>query len=126
MASLYQVMLMVRDVDRMVRFYRDIVGLRVIFPSEEPEGGFSGENWVELDALGTRLAIHGGGEINGKGATTLSFKVDDVEAVYLSLKQRGCEIEPPAELGPGVFVSKAVDPEGNRLSFDQVAAPDPT
>jgi predicted enzyme related to lactoylglutathione lyase len=117
MTSLYQVMLMVSDVDRMIRFYRDMVGLPVIFPKDEPDGGFS--DWVVLDAKGTRLAIHGTDEVEPGGTATLSFSVDDVEAVYLDLKNRGCYIELPMELGPGVFVSKAVDPEGNHLSFDQ-------
>jgi len=123
MTSLYHVMRRVSDVDRMVRFYRDMVGLPVIFPEDEPEGGFSG--WVVLDARGTHLAIHGTDKVEQGGSTTLSFSVYDVEAVYLDLKNKGCDIELPRELGPGVFVAKAMDPEGNHLSFDHAPATDP-
>ena len=119
MASLYQLMLMVDDMAKMVDFYRDAVGLEVVFPNDAPADGFGNESWVQLASGGANLALHGGGTRQGSGAATLSFKVEDVEAVYLNLKRQNYEIEPPVELGPGVMVAKAVDPEGNRLSFDQ-------
>ena len=121
MASLYQLMLMVGDMAKMVAFYRDAVGLEVVFPSDAPVDGYASVNWVQLAAGETRLALHGGGEPQGSGAATLSFKVDDVAALYRNLKQKGFEIDAPQELGPGVMVAKALDPEGNRLSFDQTA-----
>jgi lactoylglutathione lyase len=46
-------MIMVSDMDRSVRFYRDVLGLKLKFQSPE---------WTEFDVDSTTLALHGGGK----------------------------------------------------------------
>ena len=118
MAQLYQVILVAKDVDAMVKFYRDIVGLEVTHPVQIDD--LSNENWVTLQAGDCTLAIHGGGEIRAGGSAILSFKVDDLDYVFWDLKKRGVEIDEPREVGPGVRAAKARDPEGNTVSFEDV------
>ena len=52
----------------------------------------------------------------------LSLKVGDIQSTYRQLSEAGVDISEPRELGPGVVGAHARDPEGNRLSFDQVEA----
>ena len=121
MADLYQVILMANDVGRLVEFYRDIVGLKVTYPKDSTDLG--SEEWITLDAGGTTLAIHGGGEVQGSGSVQLSLRIDDVNAIYTSLKARGVDIDEPHGVGPSVVSAKARDPEGNVLSFDEIKTP---
>jgi predicted enzyme related to lactoylglutathione lyase len=119
--ELYQVIIVARDMDRMVRFYRDVIGLEVTYPA--PDADFSGENWVTLSAGSCTLAIHGGGEIKGSGAAILSFRVDDLDYTYWDLKKRGVEIEEPRKVSDDVRAAHLRDPEGNRVSLEQVGVP---
>ena len=74
-------MITVSDMDRSVRFYRDILGLKLRFQSPD---------WSEFDTGGTTLALHGGGKAasvpQGReqiaGTASIGFNVDDLEKVY--------------------------------------------
>ena len=116
--QLYQVILVASDVDRMVRFYRDVIGLEVTYPG--PPADIANENWVALSAGQCTLAIHGGGEIKGSGSAILSFRVDDLDYTYWDLKKRGVDIEEPRKVSDEVRAAHLRDPEGNRVSLEQV------
>lgn len=120
MADLYQVILMAWDVKQMAEFYRDVVGLKVVYPG--PDANLEEENWVEFDAGPAKLAIHGGGDIRGSGSVMLSLKVDDLDFTYWDLKKRGVDIQRPRDVWEGTRAAKARDPEGNLVSFEQVGA----
>lgn len=120
-AELYQVIIVARDVEKVAAFYRDVIGMEVTYPA--PDADLSKENWVELTGGPCRLAIHGGGEIKSSGAAILSFRVDDLDFTYWDLKKRGLDIEEPRKVSADVRASHVHDPEGNRVSLEQVGTP---
>jgi catechol 2,3-dioxygenase-like lactoylglutathione lyase family enzyme len=107
-------MLFVKDLPRMVAFYRDVLGLR---PSEETRQA----EWVEFEGAGARFSLHAipAGIAAGividspprareQGATKLTFIVRDVDTTLASLEGLGL----PLLKRPWGGV-EAVDPEGN-------------
>ena len=54
----------------------------------------SGPGWAELDADGTRIALHAASENGQSGSSPiLSFHVDDVDATIATLEERGATLE---------------------------------
>ena len=119
MADLYQVILVANNVGRLAKFYRDGLGFAITYP--EAAGDLAKEMWVTLDSGSCQLAIHGGGEVRTSGSVMLSIKVDDLEFTAFDLKEKGFEVEPIYEVAPGIKSAKLRDPEGNRLSLEQVS-----
>lgn len=107
----------VDDMERSVAFYRDALGLRVKYQTDD---------WVELDAGNVTIALRrfgsgpeGRPELGvGEGATIV-FEVDDIEAAKAELEGSGVRL-----LG-GVFTYGAVrlaafeDVNGNVLQIYQ-------
>jgi len=95
------------DMDRAVRFYRDLCGGRVLR-----------QNTViaEVEILGTVIGIHSGGE--GKRTWTgISFQVPDVVAAAREVVAAGGTLsrEPEPENGEPPHLAMCVDPEGNEI-----------
>jgi catechol 2,3-dioxygenase-like lactoylglutathione lyase family enzyme len=63
----------VADMDKAVKFYRDVLGLKVKFESPE---------WSEFVTGETTLALHPASDKNPAGKVELGFTVPDVEAFY--------------------------------------------
>jgi len=112
-------MVMVSEMDRSVRFYRDTLGLKLRFQSPA---------WTEFDVAGTTLALHGGGKVGLPhtqeqlaGTASIGFTVDNVDAVYEALKAKGARsVMPPTERqGEGIRLAVFVDPDGLAISFAQ-------
>ena len=119
MGDLYQVILVANSVGRLTNFYRDALGFSVTFPDSSED--LAREAWVTLDSGSCQLAIHGGGEVRTSGSVILSIRVDDLDFAVFDLKEKGFDIEPIYEVAPGVKSAKMRDPEGNRLSLEQVS-----
>lgn len=118
LSGLLEVILFVQEMDAMVRFYRDELGLRVEEPLELDD--YSGETWVVLDAGATKLALHSGGEKRlGEDTPSLVFAVADIQAVRQVLVERGVEVDEPFEAAPGIVICHFHDPEGHPLSLEQ-------
>src|SRR5262245_54490499 len=112
-------MVMVSDMDRSVRFYRDTLGLKLRFQSPE---------WSEFDAGSTTLALHGGGvpaPPQGReqiaGRATIGFGVENVDKTFEELKGKGARVAmPPTEReGEGIRLTVFLDPDGLPISFAQ-------
>lgn len=103
---LARVILFVRDVERVARFYEEKLGLAVA--SREP--GF-----VELDGGGCRVAIHDAPKAN-PGRTKLSFYAKDVAAARAELVRRGAKMGRLLEF-PGLTMCDGKDPEGNTFQL---------
>jgi catechol 2,3-dioxygenase-like lactoylglutathione lyase family enzyme len=110
---LVQVALTARDLERSRRYYRDTLGLPLLF-----ETG----NMLFFDAGGTRLLIgteNGGGE---PGGAILYFDAPDIDTLGPALETRGV-----AFLGPAQVVQRTAshemkirafrDPDGNVLQL---------
>jgi catechol 2,3-dioxygenase-like lactoylglutathione lyase family enzyme len=112
------IVLIVSDLGRSVEFYRDKLGMPV---------RYSGEGFVTLDAGGVPFQLEALSEATktlGAAAVladreaghrlALTARVDDVDAAYRELKDRGVEfIKAPTDMSWGHRNADFVDPDGN-------------
>ena len=81
----------VADMDKAVKFYRDVLGLKVKFESP---------GWSEFVTGETTLALHPASDKNPAGKVELGFTVADVEAFYRDMSAKGVLFSmPPKEAG---------------------------
>ena len=140
--------LVVRDLDRMVAFYRDALGLQVL---REVDAGPDGSRHTGVPGARRRLAFLGfpdGGHqlelvqylepqsppghlaVNALGASHLCFNVRGLGEVYRALRNRGVRFQTPLverrDEGRGTVtrICYGQDPEGNWLEFLEVAPAD--
>jgi predicted enzyme related to lactoylglutathione lyase len=108
-----QIALSVSDMDRSIRFWRDTVGLRFLF--QAPNVAF-------FDVAGVRLMLGSteAGDTPKPAGTVLYFEVDDLDAAFSALRERGVAVakggEPHfiARLGArALWMAFFEDPEGN-------------
>lgn len=114
-AKLTQIILYVQDMARAVGFYRDLLGLTVVYPQELTEE--SKAMWVELDAGTFSLALHGGARKWPGDEHELIFAVADLEDARQTLRQAGVEIGEIRILEDGLPIASGTDPEGHRFSI---------
>jgi catechol 2,3-dioxygenase-like lactoylglutathione lyase family enzyme len=106
------VMLGVRDVQKSIPFYRDLLGLKLT----QQFGGFAffdaGKIALILSEDRARSAEH------VAGATEIVFSVDDIQASYEALKKQGVTFqrEPVPITGP-MWAAHILDPDGHLLSI---------
>ena len=87
------VMMVVKDMERSVAFYRDVVGLKILFKQD---------NWSQFEAGNIIVGLHPEGEQVKVSPTTgmsLGIYVDDIMRATSELKRRGgrLAIEPRTE-----------------------------
>jgi len=115
-------MVMVSDMDRSVRFYRDTLGLKLRFQSPD---------WSEFDMGATTLALHGGGKPSPPrtgppeslaGTASIGFSVENVDAAYEQLKGKGARfvMPPKTQEAEGIRLAVMLDPDGLSVSLAQV------
>jgi predicted enzyme related to lactoylglutathione lyase len=104
-------MLMVQDMSRAIRFYRDVLGLEVKFESRE---------WTELAFGDAIVALHGGGS-GTHVKTGLSVQVKDIGAACREIESGGGAIvtRPQARPGEPIKLAEVMDTEGNLFSLTQ-------
>ena len=103
--------LKVRDMQRSVIFYRDVLGLNVIFGGEH--AGFS--SLCTREAQHTILNLEEGNPIKGWGR--IVFYVDNVDTCWEYLKGKGFDPERPRDAAWGERYFHMLDPDGHELSF---------
>ena len=104
------------DMDRAVKFYEDVVGLKLL----RREAG----NWAEFEAGPVRLALHGA--IEGRplepGGATAVFSVPDLDAARAELEGRGAEFdEHVGEVQGFARFATFRDPDGNAVQLIEYA-----
>ena len=114
-AKLTQIILFVEDMARAVGFYRDLLGLKVVYPQDLTD--YSETMWVEMEAGACTLALHGGAKAKPGDEHNLIFKVDDLEAARQAILRAGVEIGTIRTLEDGKPIASGVDPEGHRFSI---------
>lgn len=116
--SLSELIVYVRDVERMVSFYTDVFGLEIV--AGDPEHGF-----VKFDTGTCSLCLHAGGDGNlGGDAPKFVFEVEDIEAARSYLQTHDVQLGEIRTPAPGVRVCDGRDPEGNRFSIESSAVPE--
>jgi catechol 2,3-dioxygenase-like lactoylglutathione lyase family enzyme len=103
----------VQDMDRAVEFYRDKVGLRILFGSP---------NMAFFDCGGVRLALGPAEADRGPLSSIVYFKVMDLEAAAAGLKSRGVAFDRDAHLVArfpehDLWMAFFHDPDGNTLAL---------
>jgi predicted enzyme related to lactoylglutathione lyase len=111
----------VSDMDRAVKFYEDVVGLRL--------ARRDGPSWAMFEASSdVRLALHGameGRPIETGGATAV-FRVDDLDAARADLEGRGARFdEHVGEVEGYARFASFFDPDGNQVQIIEYAREKP-
>ena len=115
--KLCRVVLLVRNFERSLEFYRDALGFS---PCHAPQGG-----WVEFDTGLARICLRGPWEGMpfdernfGRSPDELLFTVDDLQAAMEFLRQRGVSVAEPHSPAPGLYVAEFADPDGRRIALE--------
>jgi predicted enzyme related to lactoylglutathione lyase len=94
----------VADMGAAVKFYRDVVGLRLL--SESP-------GWTEFATGETSLALHPASAMKPAGKIELGFTVDKLPAFHQEMKTKGVKFSmEPAKQEWGRMLAQFVDSEG--------------
>ena len=109
-------MLYVSDQEESLRFYRDLLGFRVV--TDVAMG--PGARWLELAPPGgtTTITLHDAaldGKRPGEGAY-LTFVCDDVATTVAELRARGARVSAP-EVQPWGTFAFVDGPDGHRVQF---------
>ena len=127
----------VRDLQKAIEFYRDVMGLKLVVERERTGGPISQVLGYEDTHLKIgNLAVADGhvlelieylnptpgarptDERSVVGGSHLAFEVDDMEATFRDLTSRGAKkLNPPVEVVPGRKVCYLQDPEGNWIEL---------
>lgn len=106
-----EVILYVQDLGIELEFYRDTLGLDVLYADAD---------WAELDTGNCRLCLHAGGHRRyGEDAPKIVFDVEAIEAARDALLDMGVDLGELRSPAPGVIACDGVDPEGNKFSFER-------
>jgi len=110
--SLFQVIINVDSMEKQVKFYRDVLGLTVVYP--EDSRNIYKEPFVRFQTGGAFLTLH-----SGRSASKtipnhrISFKVANLESVRLYLQRKKVTVGEIRNPAPSVYVLDCKDPEGN-------------
>jgi len=98
----------VGDMDRAVRFYRDVLGLPLKFQSP---------GWSEFETGDTILALHPASPRNLAGAVELGFNVPDLDKFHQDMTAKGVQFSmSPTKQDFGGLLAQFVDTEGAHCS----------
>ena len=98
----------VADMDRTVRFYRDVVGLPLKFQSQ---------GWSEFATGETSLGLHPASEKNPAGKLEMGFNVPDIQKFHDEMRAKGVMFSmPPKKQDFGGTLAQFVDSEGAHVS----------
>src|SRR5258708_3801683 len=98
----------VADMNRAVKFYRDVLGLPLKFESP---------GWSEFVTGETTLALHPASEKNLAGAVELGFTVADIQKFHQEIRAQGVQFSmPPTKQDYGGLLAQFVDSEGTHCS----------
>lgn len=102
---------LVRDPQRMIAFYRDVLGMT---PTAIDDQGRGAEFTL---ADGSTFGVWKPDEDNTSGGSVF-FAVEDIHAAVATFRERGAGLSDPIE-SPVCFMSFGADPEGNPVVIHQ-------
>jgi predicted enzyme related to lactoylglutathione lyase len=107
-SKLTYVIKFVADMDRAVKFYRDVLGFTLKFQSP---------GWSEFVTGETTLALHPASAKNPAGGVELGFTVPDLQEFHREMSQKGVQFSmPPKKQEYGAELAQFVDSEGGHCS----------
>jgi catechol 2,3-dioxygenase-like lactoylglutathione lyase family enzyme len=109
------VTIMVADLERAVRFYRDTLGLELAFRA--------GDEWAQLAAPGLTIGLHPTDERRAAGPrelVSLGFGVEHLESAMAALQRKGVQFKGEITEDPGIRLAHFADPDGTPLYLAQM------
>lgn len=107
-ARLSHIIEFVAEMDRAVKFYRDVIGLTLKFQSPE---------WSEFTVGEITLALHPASTKNPAGKLEMGFTVPDLEEFHTEMQGKGVRFPmPPAKQDFGGLLAQFIDSEGAHIS----------
>lgn len=110
------------DLDRALRFYRDVVGLKPAFEFRRDSGELYG-HYLHVGGRAFLELFVGGAETapasDGTTYRHLCLEVDDIEATVAALRDRGAEVDEPKLGSDRSWQAWLSDPDGNRIELHQ-------
>ena len=107
--KLKYIMEFVADMDRAVKFYRDVIGLPLRFESPE---------WSEFATGETSLALHLASEKNRAGTYDVGFTVKNLQESYEQMQAKGVKfLMAPTKQDFGGSLAQFQDTEGAHPSL---------
>ena len=102
------------DMDRAVRFYRDVLGLPLKFQSP---------GWSEFSTGETSLGLHPASAHNPAGSIELGFNVANLGTFHQEMTAKGVQFSmPPTNQDFGGILAQFIDSEGRRCSVAEQAS----
>ncbi|HVA25163.1 MAG TPA: VOC family protein [Chloroflexota bacterium] len=107
----------VSDMDRAVKFYTEMLGLRLLYQA--------GPGWAQIDAgkgltLGLHGAHEGGPQPGQKGSTVIGFELDEpMDQAYATLSERGVKFHGPVQDTEHVRLAYFSDTDGNNFYLSE-------
>ena len=116
--KLIHITIAVKDLEKSLAFYRDIVGLPVNrrFASGASEIAFVGEGDTEIEL------ICGGADVVHSADVSIGFAVDSLTDTIAFLAENGIAVGDEAQPNPQVRFAFAHDPDGFRVQFVESAS----
>jgi glyoxylase I family protein len=143
-AGIHHVAISTPDADRLLAFYRDVLGFEEVMDFTWPPGTDAADRITALDGSSARqIMLRKGGSrlelfqfhapepspgdprrpVCDHGITHLCLAVTDIDAEYARLRDAGMEFHcEPQELAPGLHTTYGRDPDGNVVELHQFAA----
>ena len=110
------IMLVVRDMGRSVRFYRDVIGLKLMF--ETP-------GWAQLDAGNIQLGLHPESErlkTKPSEGCSFGFYVKDIQQTVNDLRAKGATVTMEPKKEEFGMLALVADPDGYTEQLFQESA----
>ena len=98
----------VGDMDSAVRFYRDTLGMTLLFQSPF---------WSEFDTGETKLALHPASDENPAGSVQLGLGVEDLDSFHADALNNGISFTSPPRDVHGSRIARFLDPDGAEISI---------
>ncbi|CAN5561389.1 hypothetical protein BH10ACT8_BH10ACT8_04070 [soil metagenome] len=120
--------IVVRDAEKSLAFYRDLLGLPYLgdleFPGTHMWRFGAGKSVVKLlEQTPTPLESNPAGDVTASGLRYLSLFVSNLDELVAECEAYGCVIAiPVTEFQPGAKFAFVEDPEGNRIELLDIAA----
>lgn len=113
------VQMRVSDLDRAVKFYRDVLDFDLRLRRDDLE-------WAELTfgIPGVAVGLGAGAEVKGSGSISLNLGVKDIDAARKLLEARGVRfLNDTVTVPEKVRLADFQDPDGNRIRLAESLAP---
>ena len=120
-ATITQLLIPIDDFERGVAFYRDVLGLRLLFAAA-PQMAF-----FQCGAVRLLVGVTPAGQKVQRGSA-IYFAVKDIQAVYSSLITTGVQFKAAPHVvnrsaKTETWLAEFVDPDGNQLALMSEVAP---